>query len=141
VTSERRSNGRINDQRRCLGSQIEPSGPDDPTQGLKAVGLIRWTNDVSNWFETQRLPWKPVGSDDPAPMSRQGRIIRRLRRKSGNGSKRLLRLGGLYKRLTPAIFKLVEFRETLYTLKNTSKPTQVLSYQILSTPLRVLVLD
>ena len=60
--------------------------------------------------------------------------------KDSNGSKRLDQVGGLYKRLTPAIFKLVEFRETLYTLKNTSKPTQVLSYQILSTPLRMLVL-
>ena len=51
--------------------------------------------------------------------------------KSGNGSKRLVRLGGLYKRLTPAILVLLEFRESLDTLKNTSKPTQVLSDQIL----------
>ena len=60
-----------------------------------------------------------------------GWIIRRLRRKSSNGSKRLVRLGGLYKLLTPAILVLLEFRETLDTLKNTSKPTQVLSDQIL----------
>jgi len=65
-----------------------------------------------------------VGSDDPTPMSRQGRIIRRLRRKSGNSSKRLVRLGSLYKRLTPAILELLEFRETLDSLKNISKPTK-----------------
>ena len=67
---------------------------------------------------------KLVGSDDPTPMSRQGRIIRRLRRKNGNGSKRLVRLGGLYKRLTPAILELLEFKETLDTLKTISKPTK-----------------
>ena len=44
--------------------------------------------------------------------------------KSGNGSKRLVRLGGLFKRLTPAILELLEFRETLHTLKNISKPTK-----------------
>ena len=44
--------------------------------------------------------------------------------KSGNGSKRLVRLGGLYKRLTLAILELLEFRETLDTLKNISKPTK-----------------
>ena len=46
--------------------------------------------------------------------------------KGSNGSKRLDQVGGLYKRLTPAILELLEFRETLDTLKNTSKPTQVL---------------
>ena len=45
-----------------------------------------------------------VGSDDPTPLVRHRRIIRCLRRKSGNGSKRLVRLGGPFKRLTPAIF-------------------------------------
>ena len=49
-----------------------------------------------------------------------------------NGHKWLLRICGLYKCLTPVIFKMLEFRETPYTLKNTSKPTQVLSDQILS---------
>ena len=44
--------------------------------------------------------------------------------KSGNGSKRLVRLCGLYKRLTPVILELLEFRETLDTLKNISKPTK-----------------
>ena len=41
------------------------------------------------------------------------------------------RLGGLYIRLTPAILLLLETRETPYTLKNTSKPTQVHIDQIL----------
>ena len=52
------------------------------------------------------------------------------------------RLGGLYIRLTPAILLLLETRETPYTLKNTSKPTKILSDQslVLSTPLRVLAL-
>ena len=65
-----------------------------------------------------------VGSDDLMPFSEHRRIIRRLRRKNDNGSKRLVRLGGLYKRLTPAILVLLEFRETLDTLKNISKPTK-----------------
>ena len=52
---------------------------------------------------------------------------------AGNASEaqRLVQLGGLYIWLPPAILELPEFRETLYTLKNTSKPTQVLSDQIL----------
>ena len=41
------------------------------------------------------------------------------------------RLGGLYIRLTPAILRLLETRETPYTLKNISKPTQVHIDQIL----------
>ena len=68
----------------------------------------------------------PIGSSDAPsedPMAMQ--------EKEDNGYKLLIRLGGLYKRLTPAIFMLLEFRETSYTLKNTSKPTQVLSDQIL----------
>ena len=65
-----------------------------------------------------------VGSDDPMPFSEHRRIIRRLRRKSGNSSKQLVRLGGLFKRLTTAILELLEFRETLHTLKNISKPTK-----------------
>ena len=63
---------------------------------------------------------RPIGSSDA------------LRRKWDNGYKRLVRVGGLYKRLTPTIFNLLEFMETSYTLKNTSKPTQVLSDQSLS---------
>ena len=51
--------------------------------------------------------------------------------KGSNGSKRLDQVSGLYKRLTPAILEFLEFRETLDTLKNTSKLTQGLSDQIL----------
>ena len=65
-----------------------------------------------------------VGSDDPTPLVRHRRIIRRLRRKSGNGSKWLVRLGGLFKRLTPAILELLEFREVPHASKNISKPTK-----------------
>jgi len=65
-----------------------------------------------------------VGSDDPTPFSEHRRIIRRLAEKVGNGSKQLVRLSGLYKRLTLAILELLEFRETLDTLKNISKPTK-----------------
>ena len=50
--------------------------------------------------------------------------------KADNGYKRLLRVGGLYICLTTTILSLLEFRETSYTLKNTSKPTQVLSDHI-----------
>ena len=60
-------------------------------------------------------------SDDSTPLVRHRRIIRRPRKKSGNGSKRLVQLGGLFKRLTPAILELLEFRETQDTLKNISK--------------------
>ena len=42
--------------------------------------------------------------------------------KGSNGSKRLDQVGGLYKRLTPAILELLEFREILDTLKNISHP-------------------
>ena len=65
-----------------------------------------------------------VGSDDPTPFSEHRRIIRHLAEKVGNGSKQLVRLSGLYKRLTLAILELLEFRETLDTLKNISKPTK-----------------
>ena len=41
-------------------------------------------------------------------------------------TQRLVGVGGLYKHLTPAIFKLLEFIEVLHKPKNTSKPTQVL---------------
>ena len=51
--------------------------------------------------------------------------------KGTTATKRLVRVGGLYKRLTPAIFMLLEVMETSYILKNTSKPTRVLSVQIL----------
>ena len=51
-------------------------------------------------------------------------MIRRLRRKRCNGSKWLVRLGGLFKRLTPAILELLETRDTSYTLKNISKPSK-----------------
>ena len=44
--------------------------------------------------------------------------------KRHNSSKRLVRLDGLYKRLPPVILELLEFREILDTLKNTSKPTK-----------------
>jgi hypothetical protein len=55
---------------------------------------------------------------------------------------RLYGLDGLYIHLTLAIWSLLEFRETLYTLKNTSKPTKgkVMITLVLSTPLWVLVL-
>ena len=52
----------------------------------------------------------PIGSSDAPsedPMAMQ--------EKEDNGYKLLIRLGGLYKRLTPAIFMLLEFRETSYT--------------------------
>ena len=51
-------------------------------------------------------------------------MIRRLRRKGHNGSKRLVRLGGLFKHLTLAILELLEFREVPHTSKNTSKQTK-----------------
>ena len=51
-------------------------------------------------------------------------MIRRLRRKRHNCSKRLVRLGGLFKHLTPAILELLETRDTSYTLKNNSKPSK-----------------
>ena len=56
--------------------------------------------------------------------------------------KRLDRLGGPYIWHPPAILELLELRETLYTLKNTSKPTKVFSDQILrhSTTFVMLVL-
>ena len=44
--------------------------------------------------------------------------------KGSNGSKRLDQVGGLYKRLTPAILELLEFREDPHTSKNISKPTK-----------------
>ena len=44
--------------------------------------------------------------------------------KGSNGSKRLDQVGGLYKRLTPAILELLEFRKVPHTSKNTSKPTK-----------------
>ena len=39
-------------------------------------------------------------------------------------TQRLIWVGGLYKRISPAILDLLEFRETLDTLKNISKPTK-----------------
>ena len=43
----------------------------------------------------------------------------------------LVRVGGLYKRLTPAIFKLLEFRDATPTLEKFSKTTKELLDQIL----------
>ena len=37
---KRRSNGRINDQRRCLEFRVCPVAPDDPTPGYKKVGQM-----------------------------------------------------------------------------------------------------
>ena len=47
-----------------------------------------------------------------------------LRRKRSNGSKRLVQLGGLYIWVPPVIWNLLEFRETLDTLKYISKLTK-----------------
>ena len=44
--------------------------------------------------------------------------------KVSNDSKRLDQVGGLYKRLTPAILELLVTRDTSYTLKNNSKPSK-----------------
>ena len=46
-------------------------------------------------------------------------------------TKRLVPIGGLYKRLTPAIFMLLEFREATPTLEKFSKSTKELLDQIL----------
>ena len=70
---ERRSNGRINDQRRCLEIQIKPSAPDDPTQGMKTVGLIRRIDDVSSAGSEQEFP---SGPDDSTPIRLMRRTIR-----------------------------------------------------------------
>ena len=66
-----------------------------------------------------------VGSDDPTPWSEHTSDYPTPAQKKGsNGSKQLDQVGGLYKRLTPAILVLLEFKETLDTLKNISKPTK-----------------
>ena len=51
------------------------------------------------------------------------KVLMAYAEKGTTATKRLVRVSGLYKRLTSAIFKLLEFRETSYTLKKTSKPT------------------
>jgi len=51
-------------------------------------------------------------------------MIRRICRKRHNGSKRLVQLCELFKRLTPTILELLETRDTSYTLKNISKPSK-----------------
>jgi len=70
------------------------------------------------------------------------RFNRCLRKKVDNGYKWLVRLGSLYICLHTAIWKLLEFRDTPYTLENTSKPSKCLLIKslVLSTPLWVLVL-
>ena len=81
--------------------------------------------------KTQRLPKDTEWSDDPTPLVRApSDYPMPYAKKRINDSKWLVQLGGLYIWLPPAILELPEFRETLYTLKNTSKPTQVLSDQI-----------
>ena len=51
--------------------------------------------------------------------------------KGTTATKRLVPVGGLYKRLTPAIFMLLESKEIIPTLGKFSKPTKELLDQIL----------
>src|SRR6185503_1664026 len=81
--------------------------------------IFRWCH--VSCQKTQRLLFRRrVTKSSDAPH----RKFRCLRRKRDNGYKWLVRLGGLYKGLTPAIFKLLEIRNTPYTLKNISKPSK-----------------
>ena len=136
------------------GVAAEPSSPEGPT----AIGAWHRSNDVT---AARKLSWKSSAPEDPTPhrsnasedpmastlavrppmaaiqaqcdrkVRRPHRKIQWLRRKRDNGYKRLVRFGGLFNHLTLSILELLEFREVPHTSKNTSKPTQVLSDQIL----------
>ena len=51
--------------------------------------------------------------------------------KGTTATKRLVPVGGLYKRLTPAILELLETKEAIPTLEKFSNPTKELLDQIL----------
>jgi len=71
--------------------------------------------------EGQWLVWSHVWPVEPMVPHQ---FNRRLCRKVHNDYKRLFLVGGLYICLSPAIWSLLQFKETPYTLKNTSKPSK-----------------
>jgi len=99
------------------------SVPNEPTrrQCIASVQPMGAESTAVRASEGQWLIWSHVWPVEPMVPHR---FNRRLCRKVHNDYKRLFLVGGLYICLSPAIWSLLQFKETPYTLKNTSKPSK-----------------
>jgi len=87
---------------------------------------IRWCHVSYQKFQRLLFRRSVTGSSD-APIGSSDAYAE----KGTTATQCLVRVGGLYKRLTPAIFKLLEFRDATPTLEKFSKTTKELLDQIL----------
>ena len=83
-----------------------------------ATSVVRRFNGYYSGAVWPEVPTPPIGSSDA------------YAEKGTTATQCLVRVGGLYKRLTPAIFKLLEFRDATPTLEKFSKTTKELLDQI-----------